>query len=101
VVLTKSHPVLGSAAIFRGDLWHDGEELLEEERSLLRKDIMYRRKKDFDFEEFCEKRALEREERGMKTLEVAGGLEDAGCTGEAVSWYKIAIREWPELDRRS
>jgi hypothetical protein len=106
VVLTKSQPVLGSAAIFREDLWHDGEELIEGKKWLLRTDVMYRREKDFDFEEFFEKRglgeedrALGKEERGRKALGIAEGLEDAGCSEEAVRWYKIAFREWPELER--
>lgn len=40
-----------------------------------------------------------REERGRKALGIAEGLEDAGCSGEAVRWYKVAFRVWPALER--
>jgi hypothetical protein len=98
-ILACSQPILGTAALFRDDLWHDGEELREGKKWLLRTDVMYRREKDFDWEVFCRERELSKEGRARKALSFAEGLEDAGGTEEAVKWYKIAFREWPALQR--
>ena len=42
-VITKIQPELGQALIFRDDVWHDGEELREGVKHLLRTDVMYAR----------------------------------------------------------
>lgn len=102
-VLAQSQPTLGSAALFRDDLWHDGEELLEGKKWLLRTDVMFQRERGFDWERFCKMKGWVGEghgkEKGRKALWIAEGLEDAGCNEEAVNWYKVAFREWPELER--
>jgi hypothetical protein len=49
-VINKVQPLLGQAALFRDDVWHDGEELREGVKYLVRTDVMYVRDKDFDFE---------------------------------------------------
>ncbi|KAE8440824.1 hypothetical protein EG329_006405 [Mollisiaceae sp. DMI_Dod_QoI] len=87
-VLSQVQPVLGTAAIFCDNIWHDGEELLEGDKYLLRTDVMYRRKREFDFEELYGK--LSNEEKGRKMLGIAEKLEDSGCSEEAVKWYKMA-----------
>lgn len=64
---------------------------------------MFQRKRAFDWEAFCERKGWigkgYAEQRGRKALGIAEGLEDAGCSGDAVGWYKVAFREWPELER--
>ncbi|KAG4432111.1 hypothetical protein IFR05_012410 [Cadophora sp. M221] len=105
VVLEKIQPVLGSAALFRDDVWHDGEELVDGVKYLLRTDVMYGRERrlgdgegEMSFEEFLALRGLGDEERGRKALTVAEGLEDSGKNEEAVVWYKKAYRLWPALE---
>jgi 2OG-Fe(II) oxygenase superfamily len=96
-VLSKVQPTLGQAALFRDDLWHDGEELLSGVKYLLRTDVMYVRKTEFDFERLYG--ALNDEGKGRKALGIAEGLEDAGRGTEAVGWYKRAFGLWEALER--
>lgn len=96
-VLAKVQPVLGTACIFRDNVWHGGEELLEGEKYLLRTDLMYRRVVEFDFEELYGK--LNDEEKGAVMLKIAEKFEDSGQSEEAVKWYKKAFRMWPALER--
>jgi hypothetical protein len=102
-VLAKVQPVLGQAALFRDDVWHDGEELSEGVKYLLRTDVMYVRDEEFDFERLFDFEklygALGDEAKGRKALRIAEGLEDAGKGEEAVTWYKKAFRLWPALER--
>jgi hypothetical protein len=98
-VVTKVQPVLGTAAIFRDTVLHDGEELVAGEKWLLRTDIMYQRKLSFDFERVVGRLGLSTdEEKGEKALKIALALEDAGNRDEAVRWYKKAFRLNSALD---
>ncbi|KAF2705741.1 hypothetical protein K504DRAFT_536726 [Pleomassaria siparia CBS 279.74] len=86
----KIQPVLGSAAIFRDTVWHDGEELSSGEKYLLRTDVMYRRQIPFDFDTLHVR--LNNEEKAVKAMMIAEALEDAGNGTEAVEWYKRSMR---------
>jgi hypothetical protein len=92
-VLAKIQPVLGSAAVFRDSLWHDGEELVEGVKFLLRTDVLYERVVEFDFEDLYGRLGVR--EKGQKALDIASSLEDAGNSEEAVAWYKKALRYSP------
>jgi hypothetical protein len=94
-VIAKVQPQLGQAALFRDDIWHDGEELTEGVKYLLRTDVMYVRDEAFDFERLYGR--MGDEGKGRKALGIAEGLEDAGRGGEAVGWYKKAFGLWPAL----
>jgi len=97
-VIASVQPVLGQALLFRDDVWHDGEDLREGVKYLLRTDVMYWRDEEFDFERLCEGEGGD-ERRGRRALAIAEGLEDAGKGEEAVVWYKKAFRLWPALGR--
>ena len=97
-VLAAVQPVLGQALLFRDDVWHDGEEVKQGVKYLLRTDVMYWRDEEFDFERLCEGDAeMGSEKRGRRALAIAEGLEDAGRGEEAVVWYKKAFGLWPAL----
>jgi hypothetical protein len=97
-VLAAVQPVLGQALLFRDDVWHDGEEVKEGVKYLLRTDVMYWRDEEFDFERLCEGDGeMGSERRGRRALAIAEGLEDAGRGMEAVEWYKKAFALWPAL----
>lgn len=89
-VLARIQPVLGSAAMFRDTLWHDGEELSSGVKYLLRTDVMYEREEPFDFEKMYGD--LDDEGRGKKALFIAGCLEDSGNGSEATKWYRKAVK---------
>ncbi|KAH7419171.1 hypothetical protein BKA64DRAFT_650236 [Cadophora sp. MPI-SDFR-AT-0126] len=124
-LVTKVKPVLGSAIIFRDDIWHDGEVLTcpsdhqpssQPVKYLLRTDIMFDRADPIplssflspgevsgieSFEGWCASKGWgdDKEKMGRKALAVAEGLEDAGVDGmEVVRWYKKAWRLWPGLE---
>jgi len=70
--------------MFRDYIWHDGEEVKEGRKFLLRTDVMYER-----VEEWSEERVwkgLGSEEKGRRALLVAEGLEDSGSSEEAIRW---------------
>jgi hypothetical protein len=90
-------PVQGLAAVFRHDLLHDGEVLLEGEKYLLRTDVMYSR--DMPFDLYIVFPGLSDEEKGRKALDIAARLEDANNQEEALRWYKKAFRLCPALDQ--
>lgn len=97
-------PVLGSALLFRDDVWHDGEEVTKGVKYLLRTDVMYWRQKPIGdglkgFEAFCEGKSWGDEERARKMLSFAEALEDAKRSEDAVRYYKMAFRLWPALER--
>jgi hypothetical protein len=94
-VITKIQPELGQALMFRDDVWHDGEELSDGVKYLLRTDVMYVRDEAFDFERLC--KGMGDEEKARKALRIAEGLEDVGRGNEAVGWYKRAFGLWPAL----
>lgn len=94
-VIVQVQPELGQAALFRDDVWHDGEELNDGVKYLVRTDVMFIRDKNFDFESLYG--VLDGEAKGRKALGIAEGLEDAGRGGEAVGWYKKAFALWPAL----
>jgi hypothetical protein len=100
-VLAAVQPVLGQALLFRDDVWHDGEELKEGVKYLLRTDVMFWRDEEFDFDRLCEGseggEEMGNERRGRRALAIAEGLEDAKRGGEAIEWYKKAYRLWPAL----
>ncbi len=96
-ILLQTQPIQGSAAIFRDDVWHDGEELVEGVKYLLRTDVMYEREENFDFERLYVE--LGNEEKGRKALQIAESLEDGGEAVDAVRFYKKAFQLWPKLER--
>ena len=87
--IAKIQPVQGSASVFRDTLWHDGEELLDGEKYLLRTDILFEREEPYDFD-----RILNQEEKKEKSMEIADRLEAYGNMDEADEWYQKAF----ELD---
>ncbi|KAK0125293.1 hypothetical protein ONS95_000677 [Cadophora gregata] len=124
-VVAQVKPTLGTAVLFRDDIWHDGEVLMwpsgyphssQPVKYLLRTDIMFDRVDPIplssflsptngsgveSFEEWCVRKGWgeDREKMGRKALAVAEGLEDAGVDGmEVVRWYKKAWRLWPGLE---
>lgn len=80
----KSQPVLGTAAMFRDYVWHDGEEVKEGRKYLLRTDVMFERVEAFDEERVWG--GLTEEERARRCVGMAEGLEDGGSSEEAIRW---------------
>jgi hypothetical protein len=89
-VLGKIHPLLGTASIFRDTLYHDGEELLEGVKFLLRTDVLFTR--DEDFQESRVWKGLSDGEKAARAVRLAERLEDAGNYKEAVEWYRRGER---------
>jgi hypothetical protein len=93
-VITKIQPELGQALMFRDDVWHDGEELSDGVKYLLRTDVMYARGEAFNFKRLC--RGMSNEEKGKKALGIAEGLEDARSPGGRVQegFWIVACVGW-------
>lgn len=87
-VLAKIQPVIGAASIFRDTLWHDGEELLQGEKYLLRSDIVYQRESDFDFDKVHGD--LPYVKQADKAVEIAYALQNGGAYEEVEEWLKHA-----------
>lgn len=63
--------------MFRDYVWHDGEEVKEGRKYLLRTDVMFERVRDWVEERIWG--GLSKEDRGRKALCIAEGLEDSGA----------------------
>ncbi|EXJ73033.1 uncharacterized protein A1O5_04182 [Cladophialophora psammophila CBS 110553] len=100
-VLCQNQPVQGSAAIFRDDVYHDGEVLLSGVKYLLRTDMMFQRARPLILGEIYPSPKFGAKERALKALDLAQRLEDAGNREEAIRWYKLAFRLDSELERHS
>lgn len=96
-----NQPVQGSAAVFRDDVYHDGEVITDGIKYLLRTDMMFRRERPFNFAEMYPEEKFEVKQRARKALELARRLEDGGNRDDAVKWYKVAFRLDEELERAS
>jgi hypothetical protein len=94
-VWAKIQPVQGTASIFRDTLWHDGEELLGEEKYLLRTDVVYEREGLFDWEEVT--REMGREEKSVKAMNIGYALSEGGNRGEAAEWFRTAFELNPRI----
>jgi len=77
--IAKIQPVQGCASVFRDTLWHDGEELLDGEKYLLRTDVVFERDGPFDFD-----RILDFEDKKEKSWEIADRLDADGDMEEAI-----------------
>jgi hypothetical protein len=97
LVLAKVQPTLGTASIFRDSLFHDGEEVKDGIKFLLRTDMMFGREEVFDFDAIYGQ--LDLRERGEKALGLARRLEDGGNGKDAMFWYSKAFKLNPELER--
>jgi len=88
--LAKVQPVQGSASVFRETLWHDGEELLDGVKYLLRTDVVYEREEAFDFEKLYGGES--RQMKADKALEIGYMLDDGGNPAEAEVWHSKAFK---------
>jgi hypothetical protein len=86
--LAKIQPVMGSASIFRDTLWHDGEELLDGVKYLLRTDVIYQREKELDFHDLYGQ--LDDSEQAEKAIQISYALRDGGAHEEAEKWFDKA-----------
>lgn len=96
-----NQPVQGSAAVFRDDVYHDGEAMKDGIKYLLRTDMVFRRERPFSFTEMYPEEKFEVKQRARKALDLAQRLEDGGNRDDAVKWYKVAFRLDEELERGS
>jgi hypothetical protein len=94
-VLAKIQPVMGMASIFGDSLWHDGKELIDGEKYLLRTDVIYEREVEFDFEKSCAH--LSKELKAKKAVDIAYQLEEGGNNREARGWFQKAFELRPSF----